>query len=324
MKLVPFRTEPFFHARPWGGRAMETGLGKKIPPGAVAEAWEVSAHPNGVCRVSGGQLSGTGLDELTRQAGPALLGRAVHEKYSGEFPVLIKLIDVNALASVQVHPDDAQARRLEGFPRGKTEAWYIISRAPDARFSLGLVPGVNRESFRDALSRGKAQELLGTPEVEAGDCLFVPPGTVHAAGNGVLLLEVQQSCDLTYRVYDWDRVDDQGRKRELHVDKAMQVIDFTSRPRIYRADAAPGRLNRILSCDHFEMFEARLAGAVMLPEHPACSAGTLLRGAAVLTAEDTRLDLRCGDSFVIPAGCGACLQGAAGAAETLAVITLVR
>ena len=125
--IPPFTTEPFYHVRPWGGRAMETSLGKRIPEGTVAEAWEVSAHPNGVSRAASGRHAGRGLDEIVRENGPALLGRGVYERHGGEFPVLIKLIDVNALASVQVHPDDAGAMRLEGWPRGKTEAWYIIS-----------------------------------------------------------------------------------------------------------------------------------------------------------------------------------------------------
>ena len=149
MRIAPFRTEPFFHVRPWGGRAMETDLGKSIPPGPVAESWEVSAHPNGVSRVGTGPFAGMGLDELARQAGPALVGERAHRAYGGEFPLLVKLIDVNALASVQVHPNDEQAERLEGYPHGKTEAWYIISRSPSARFSLGLVPGVTAAGFRD-------------------------------------------------------------------------------------------------------------------------------------------------------------------------------
>jgi mannose-6-phosphate isomerase len=300
--IAPFRTEPAYHLRPWGGRAMQTSLGKKIPEGTVAEAWEVSAHPNGICRIASGPRAGMGLDQLVREAGPALLGARVHERHAGQFPVLIKLIDVNALASVQVHPDDAGAMRLEGWPRGKTEAWYIISRTPQARFSLGLVPGVTPDRFREALQDGRAQDMLQSPEVHPGDCLFVPPGTVHAAGNGVLLLEVQQSSDITYRVYDWDRVDQKGDRRELHVEKAMQVIDFSARPRIHRAASREDSLNPILSCAHFEMAEARVASTVRLPSAAACAAGTVVSGAAALEGGSETLPLRAGDSFVVPPG----------------------
>jgi len=300
--LPPFRTEPFYQDRPWGGRAMEKELGKKIPPGTVAEAWEVSAHPNGVCTVASGVHAGKGLDRLVQEQGPALLGVDVHRRHQGQFPVLIKLIDVNALASVQVHPDDAGAMRLEGWPRGKTEAWYILSRAPQARFSLGLVPGVTPDSFRNALEGGRAQDLLAAPQVRPGDCLYVPPGTVHAAGNGVLLLEVQQSSDITYRVYDWDRVDDKGQRRELHVDKALQVIDFSAQSQVFRAKARADSLNPILSCPHFEMAEARVASRLALPAAPACSAGTVVQGAVTLEGGGERLGLRTGDSFIVPAG----------------------
>jgi mannose-6-phosphate isomerase len=245
--------------------------------------------------------------------------------------VLIKLIDVNALASVQVHPDDEGARRLEGEAagqgpaRGKTEAWYIISRSTEARFSLGLAPRVTPEAFREALQRGTAPELLASPEVREGDCLFVPPGTVHAAGNGVLLLEVQQSSDLTYRVYDWDRVDAQGRRRELHVDKALQVIDFSARPRIYHAEGGPDSLARILECPYFEMWEARVAGTLSLPPQPALASATVVRGTLRLRGRSTSLRLSPGDTFVLPAGQDAVLERSGnGQDSALAVLTLVR
>ena len=276
-------------------------LGKNLPDGPVAESWEVSAHPNGVCFVDGGPLAGKSLADLVREAGADLLGAGIHRRYGGEFPLLVKLIDVNSLASVQVHPNDEQARALEGYPRGKTEAWYIIARGDNARFSLGLVPGATAESFRAALVHGRAQELLGSPEVATGDCLFVPPGTVHAAGNGVLLLEVQQSCDITYRVYDWDRVDVEGRRRELHVEKAMQVVDFQARPQVFHAPPGADSLNRLLACDFFEMFEIVLASGIDLPLRPACATGTLVQGSCILDSNGMTVELACGDSFIIPA-----------------------
>lgn len=309
MKIAPFATIPSFHARPWGGRAMADILGKSIPVGPQGESWEVSAHPNGVSRVSGGPHDGTPLDELARAAGVDLLGKRVHAKYNGAFPLLVKLIDVNALASIQVHPNDEQARRLEGYQWGKTEAWFILSRQPSASFCLGMAPGVTAESFRAALGEGTARSLLATPHVEAGDCLLVPPGTVHAAGNGVLLLEVQQSSDITYRVYDWDRVDERGRRRELHVDKALQVIDFSARPQIFRAARKADTLNHILTCEHFEMYEARLASRITLPPRDACSTGTAVEGSCRLVAESASFDVPCGGSFVIPAGTEARLEG---------------
>jgi mannose-6-phosphate isomerase len=319
MKIPPFATIPSFHSRPWGGRAMADILGKKIPDGPLAESWEVSAHPNGVSRVSGGPFDGTPLDELVRAAGADLLGVRVHARYGGAFPLLVKLIDVDALASIQVHPNDEQARRLEGYPFGKTEAWFILSRKPDASFCLGMVPGVTAESFRAAVGKGTARSLLATPRVEPGDFLLVPPGTVHAAGNGVLLLEVQQSSDITYRVYDWDRVDGKQKKRELHVDKALEVIDFSARPQIFHAAAEEDALNHVLTCAYFEMFDVRVAARVALPPQDACSTGTVVEGGCRLVADDVTITLGRGESFVIPAGAGVRLEGS-GARVVLTVI----
>jgi mannose-6-phosphate isomerase len=298
---------------------MDEILGKKIPQGPLAESWEVSAHPNGVSHVSGGPYDGMALDELTRSAGKDLLGERANAKYGGVFPLLVKLIDVNALASIQVHPNDEQARRLEGYPWGKTEAWFILARQPGASFCLGMVPGVTAESFRAALQGGTARSLLATPKVEAGDCLLVPPGTVHAAGNGVLLLEVQQSSDITYRVYDWDRVDEKGRKRELHVDKALQVIDFSARPQIFRAEQKTDALNHVLTCEHFQMYDARLSARITLEPREACSTGTVVEGSCRLVAQDAAIDIPCGESFVIPAGTAARLEGS-GARVVLTVM----
>lgn len=280
---------------------MADRLGKKIPDGLVGESWEISDHPNGISRVSGGPLDGMPLDELMRRAGVDLLGGRAHRAYGDNFPLLVKLIDVSSLASVQVHPNDEQAQKLESYRWGKTEAWYVIDRAPDARFYIGLVPQVTAESFREALETGEARSLLASPEVKPGDCVLVPAGTVHAVGQGVLFLEIQQSSDITYRVYDWDRRDQEGKARELHVEKAMQVIDFAARPRIFRADQRADTLGRILAGGMFEIFKARVATGIDLPARPSCLAGTVVEGDMRLLAEDARLELRCGDSFVIPA-----------------------
>jgi mannose-6-phosphate isomerase len=299
---------------------MADRLGKRIPDGPVGESWEVSAHPNGVSRAADGPLTGMSLAEIAAKHGPALLGEKTHAAYRGEFPVLVKLIDVNALASVQVHPDDAQAQRLEGYPRGKTEAWYIVSREPAARFHLGLVDGVTPDRFRRALAEGTVRDLLASPQVSAGDCLFVPPGTVHACGQGVLLLEVQQSCDITYRVYDWDRVDEKGNRRELHVEKALQVIDWGARPSVLHPAQEPDALVPILSCTSFDMHRAAVEAGLEVPPLPLCRTGTVVEGRCMLAGAEARLELACGDSFVAPAGAGFSLQ----AGPAAVVITTMR
>jgi mannose-6-phosphate isomerase len=316
MKIPAFKTQPVFQLRPWGGRAMAEQLGKNIPDGAVGESWEISAHPNGVCHVAGGPLDGTPLDEIVHRARAELLGARAARKYGDSFPLLVKLVDVNSLASVQVHPNDEQAKRLEGYPWGKTEAWYIIQRAPDARFHIGLVPDVTPASFREALESGGLNQLLASSDAKPGDCILVPPGTVHAVGQGVLFLEIQQSSDITYRVYDWDRKDEHGKPRELHVDKAMQVIDFGARPRIFRTPRRDNTMGRILAGSQFEVFEARVVTGMDVPARASCMAGTVVEGEMALLAEGARLDLRCGDSFMIPAGTKCRLERASRSSRT--------
>lgn len=301
MKIPPFATTPVFQPRPWGGRAMAERLGKRIPDGPIGESWEVSAHPNGVSRASGGPFDGMPLDELARRFGPDLMGTLVWGKYGGIFPLLVKLIDVNSLASVQVHPNDEQAQRLEGLRWGKTEAWYIIDCGSRAAFFVGLQPGTTPADLRNALSTGTAKSLLVSPEVRAGDCIFVPPGTVHAVGEGAFLLEIQQSSDITYRVYDWNRKDEEGRMRELHIDKAFQVIDFSARPQIHRVATRMDALNRILSCDLYAVDKALVSRGIDLPSRSSCTSGTVITGDLKLRAGQTLLELRCGDSFMIPA-----------------------
>ena len=280
---------------------MKDLLGKDIPDGPVGESWEVSPHPSGLSRVAGGPLEGRTLPELAARFGARLLGEDAYAKYGGVFPLLVKLIDVNALASVQVHPGDRQARELEGFPFGKAEAWYILDLQPTAVFYLGFRSGVDEKALLEAIAEGRVKDLLNPLSAERGDCIYVPPGTVHACGNGVFLLEVQQCCDLTYRVYDWDRVDEAGKRRLLHLEKARAVIDYGARPAVHRAAVRPNRLNEVFACPYFSIQELPVEGEFRFPPGRVCRAGTVVRGRGALLWEDGGIDLETGDSFVVPA-----------------------
>lgn len=292
---------PCYQARPWGGRRIRNLLGEAVPSGPTGEAWVVSPLADGLSRVAEGPMRGRSLVELAEAHGPALLGRSVCERYGAVFPLLVKLIDVSTLASVQVHPNDGQAIALEGYPRGKTEAWYLIDRTPDAVFYAGFRPGVTGEQFRQALAQGGVPDLLQPVDVQPGQCLFVPPGLVHACGNGVFMLEVQQCCDLTYRVYDWDRIDAAGNRRELHVEKAVQVIDFGARPAVFQAPPAPDRLHEVLSCPVFRVYEATVTRRLVLPAVDTFLAGTVVDGHGVWCAGADPVEMTTGDSFVVPA-----------------------
>jgi mannose-6-phosphate isomerase len=299
---------------------MKDLLGKDIPDGPVGESWEVSPHPNGLSRVANGPLEGSTLPELARDYGARLLGRSAFERYGGAFPLLVKLIDVNALASVQVHPNDEQARRLEGFPFGKAEAWYIVDVRPGAAFCIGFRAGVDEAEFLRALEDGRVEGLLNRVEVRSGDCIHVPPGTVHACGNGVFLLEIQQPCDITYRVFDWNRTDDSGKPRPLHIEKARAVIDYGARPRVHRAARVPNAMNEVLVSPHFSIHEAQVEGELRLPADGSCRAATVVRGRGSLAWAEGSAPLATGESFVLPAE----VEGAVVSGEcTLIAATIV-
>jgi len=296
---------PVFQERPWGGRLMQELLGKNIPAGLIGESWEISAHPNGLSTVTAGKLAGKNLPELIEIFGAQLLGREVCAHYGGVFPLLVKLIDVNALASVQVHPNDDDALRLEHFPFGKTEAWYIITARDTAEFYLGFQKGVAEKDFLGAIRNGTVKNILNRVDVKSDSCVFVPPGMVHACGNGVFLLEIQQSCDITYRVYDWDRIDAQGKKRELHIEKTGQVIDFSAQPNIYQAEKKENTLNKLVASEKFSVFETRIKGDFVFPAGQTFFTATVIEGTGKLYWSGHETGLKTGESFLVPPGINA-------------------
>ncbi|MBQ8653573.1 MAG: class I mannose-6-phosphate isomerase [Clostridia bacterium] len=248
--LAPIRMNPAYRcglATPWGGSRLSSVYGKNIPDPRTGEALELSAIP-GLNSVTD---EGETLSALIEKHGGKLVGTAV----KGEFPLLLKLLDADDALSVQVHPGDEYARRVEG-KYGKTEAWVILKAEPGAQLVFGVVPGTTTEQLREASAQGSAvQALLQRVDVEPGDVLYIPSGMVHAIGKGIMLYEIQQSSDVTYRFYDWDRVDQAGRKRELHLDKALDVTDVTlpavkAVPQVMQNDAA-GVRSLLLKNDFF-------------------------------------------------------------------------
>lgn len=221
--LYPLKFKPLYKDYVWGGRNLEV-LGKSLPAtGIVAESWEVSCHKNGSSIIANGEYEGISLPELVGQLGRELIGDSLHQKDIDKFPLLIKFIDADNNLSVQVHPDDAYAFQNENGEYGKNEMWYIISAKPGAKLVYDVVPGTTREMFAAAVSNNNVESCLKTVEVFAGDVINIPAGIVHAIGKGILLTEVQQNSDTTYRVYDYGRTG-----RPLHIEKALEVIDFNS------------------------------------------------------------------------------------------------
>ena len=225
MKLYPLTFDPIFKERIWGGEKLQTELHKPIHQPLIGESWEVSTVKGDVSVISNGTLKGTSLQALIEQAPEALLGSAVYKRFGTDFPLLIKFIDAAQDLSIQVHPDDTLAKaRHNSF--GKTEMWYIMEADPNASIIIGFNRNVSKEEYQSHLENKTLSQLLNYEKVSHGDMFFIPAGKIHAIGAGVLLAEIQQTSDITYRVYDFDRKDKHGNYRELHTELALDAIDF--------------------------------------------------------------------------------------------------
>lgn len=247
----PLRFQPLFRDYLWGGRKLQTVLGKELPPSGIwAESWEIVDHPEHSSQICNGPLSGKSLSQLSLDNRQWLFG---DEAQSQSLPLLLKYLDCQRVLSVQVHPDDHYAARMSSPDLGKTEAWVIIDAESDAVLYAGLKAGVTQQDLRKALVAGQVEECLHAIHPQSGDCVFIPAGTVHALGAGLLVAEIQQASNTTFRLFDWNRVDANGQPRPLHIDQSMEVIDFNTGPRplqTARPTDQPGR-QRLVACDKF-------------------------------------------------------------------------
>ncbi|HEU4328562.1 MAG TPA: type I phosphomannose isomerase catalytic subunit [Roseiflexaceae bacterium] len=302
--LPPLALERRLDSRIWGGHTLGAWLGLADAPAQLAESWQVYDQN----RVAGGPFDGQTLAQLAAAHGADLVGARSFARYGADFPLLAKFIDAADHLSVQVHPDDAYAHRFEaatGF-HGKTEAWHILHAEPGAALIHGLRAPSDREALARAVEGGQLLELLRTVPVAPGDTLFVPAGTIHAINAGIMLFEIQQKSDLTYRVYDYDRRDAQGRPRDLHLDRALEVIDYgPPRPAHSPPRAlAPGR-TLLVECLYFAMERWELSGEQALRTDPGSfEIWTAIDGAAALEWPGGTAPLPRGASLVLPAALG--------------------
>jgi len=253
--LYPLRFAPVYFEKVWGGRRLETIMGRNIPQASpIGESWEVSDHPHGRSVIANGPLSGQLLHKVIEASPESLLGYRVRERYDDSFPLLMKYLDANDKLSVQVHPDDAYAFMHEG-ERGKTEMWYVLHADPEAVLIAGLQQGVTVEQFRQALAEGDPSALLYYLPVKTGDTIFIPSGRIHALLSGLLILEIQQNSDTTYRLYDWGRLGLDGKLRQLHVEQALAVtnwIDYTPTTQIGHVELeGVNRKTTLITCAYF-------------------------------------------------------------------------
>ncbi len=307
--FYPFKFKPVYKDYIWGGRNLEK-LGKKLPPeGIVAESWEISSHPNGVSIIDNGEFSGMPLTELIKKFGRQVVGKELPEKALQKFPLLVKLIDANDKLSVQVHPSDEYAFTHENGELGKNEMWYIIAAKPGAKLIYDLKPGITKEKFVQAVGEDRIEECLKSIPVFPGDTLNIPAGLIHAIGAGIVLAEIQQNSDTTYRIYDYQRKN--GIQRPLHIEKALEVIDFNKAGRKEKTTGLSIKINEdaskkfLVANQYFavELFTGK--GSVkQIADGSKFQVYLLTEGTGEIRYSDGTVPVNCGESVLIPATLG--------------------
>ncbi|MCR4806608.1 MAG: class I mannose-6-phosphate isomerase [Lachnospiraceae bacterium] len=292
----------------WGGRRLNDEFEKNIDMEPLAETWECSTHPDGPSYVCGGPYDGMKLADVLKDH-PEFVGS--HPDSTGELPILIKFIDADKDLSVQVHPDDAYARDKEAGQRGKTEMWYVLDATNDARLVYGLNRNVDRETLKASIEDGTIVKYLQTVPVKKDDVFFVEAGTIHAIGRGALVAEIQENSNLTYRLYDYDRVDKQGKKRDLHIDKALDVATLThaGEPRqpLRVLKYRPGVASELLCrCRYFEVYRMminteRKQAVTYQADSVSFKVLLCVSGCGTVTCEGGSLNFYKGDCIFVPA-----------------------
>ena len=302
--LYPLRFHPIYRRRIWGGRRLETHLARAIGPRPdYAESWDIVDHGADQSIVRDGPLAGKRLGYLMHQWGKDLLGKWVG---NGSFPLLFKFLDANRTLSVQVHPNDEQAARLEPPDLGKTEAWVVVDAEPGSLIYTGLKPGIDRKMLEQAIDEGWTAQCLHSFEPKVGDSVHVAAGTVHALGAGLLIAEIQQASDTTFRLFDWNRTDSEGKPRQLHVEEALDVIDYDAGPVGPQTPQPADRADteRLVECDEFILDRMALNGTTRIGGDGRFHLLTVLAGSIRVQRDPTREHVFKGQSILLPAACG--------------------
>ncbi len=298
--LPPLRFKPILREALWGGRRLAE-LGKPLGDGEhYSESWEIVDHGADQSVVVGGPLAGATLHDLVTAHGASLFGR--HQGQS-QFPLLLKFLDCQKTLSVQVHPNDAQAGSLNPPDSGKTEAWIVLAAAPGSKIYAGLKPGVDRAALERAVANGDCDKCLHAFEPRVGDRVFIEAGTVHALGAGLLIAEIQQASDTTFRLFDWNRVDRDGRPRPLHIQQSLDTIDFQRGPVdpvVLRPTANP-QFERLVACDKFVVDRLAFETPQQLDVNDRFHIVTVVEGELSVSTAAEASRLRRGDTILIPA-----------------------
>jgi mannose-6-phosphate isomerase len=305
MRAYPLQFKPEFKERVWGGRALAQ-FGLKLPEGPIGEAWTIADHPNGTSTIMNGDLAGQGLDTVRELYGIEWFGSRFAQHTNGRFPLLIKLLDCNDDLSVQVHPKDDYDRLPEG-ELGKTEMWYVLDAQPGAKIIYGLKSDWTRDALASAIADNRIMDSMQEVAVEAGDCFYIPAGTVHALCAGVLIAEIQQNSDTTYRLYDYDRPGLDGKPRQLHIEDSLNVINYDNvgASRMTTEVSAPNSWLTLVQSSYFATDKAVVEGEWLLSTSPDSFTILIIAdGSGSLHWDDKVISLKSGDCFLLPATLG--------------------
>ena len=305
--LYPLKLKPALKDYLWGGTRLRDEYGKQTEMEKVAESWEVSCHKDGLSVIENGEAAGMTLADYIQKEGRQILGTKCQD--GTDFPLLIKFIDAKGNLSIQVHPDDDYAQRVEGEP-GKTEMWYVMAAEPGAKLIYGFQEEISEEEFRRRIEDNTLLDICRQVPVHKGDVFFIASGTLHAVGAGTLICEIQQSSNTTYRVYDYGRLGADGKPRELHIAKALEVtrrepLPLTTKPLAQIGLLADCQISLLAECEYFTVHHLRLSGEVrMAAPDESFQAVTMLAGETEISSEGGSIALCKGESAFLPAGLG--------------------
>ncbi len=304
-ELYPLKFKPIFKDKIWGGEKMKSVMGLDFKPlPNCGEAWVLSGVKDNESIIENGYLAGNTLNDLVEVYMYDLVGEKIFNDYGNEFPILVKLIDANDWLSIQVHPDDELAKRRR-IGRGKTEMWYVLESDEQAQIITGFNRKMDKSTYMHHLNNNSLKEIMNFETADRGDVFYMPSGRVHALGPGIFLAEIQQTSDTTYRIYDWDRVDDEGKSRDLHTDLALDAIDFN----VYgdyktRHETREDQTVNLVSCPYFTTNLIQLAKHSLEKEIDALDSFIIylcVKGSVEIIYPIGKEDLKAGEAALIPA-----------------------
>ena len=301
MKLYPLQFEPILKERIWGGTKLKTFLNKPITSNITGESWEISTVENDVSVVVNGSLKGKSLNELINEFPEAVMGTQVYAQFGKQFPLLFKYIDAREDLSIQLHPNDELAKKRHN-SFGKTEMWYVMQADTDARLIVGFKEKSSPEEYIKNLNNKTLLTILDTKKVKQGDVFMLDTGTIHAIGAGIVIVEIQQTSDITYRVYDFDRVDANGKTRELHIDLALEALNYEKIQSQRFYSKTENVANEIVNCNYFTTNFIPLDGNIEIHKNQTSfTVYMCVEGDFKLTFDNESYSYKKGDTILIPA-----------------------